>query len=88
MPACKVDDPSSINYLESDTLWINPKANEIPHNSTYQDKSTNLYINNMCPPEYAELDGKSTFRNINHTQGPCYASTNIMGKPFHKLYDV
>ena len=74
-----------MNYLESDTLWINPKANGIPHNSTYQDKNTNLYINNMCPPEYAELDRKSTFRNMNHTQGPCYASTNIMEKPFHKF---
>ena len=88
MPVCKVDDTSAMNYLESDTLWINPKANGIPQNTSYQEKDTHLYINNMCPPEYAELDGKSIFRNTNHTQGPCYASTNIMEKPFQKFDDV
>ena len=69
VPVCKsTDESSSVNYLESDTVWINPNksTSSIPHNLSYQDKSSHLYINKICPPEYSELDGQSSFRNINH----------------------
>ena len=47
-----------------------------------------LYINNMCPPEYAELEGgnsngSTSFRNLNHTApGPCYASTSVLDSQY------
>ena len=74
VPVCKTsDDRSSVNYLESDTVWINPNKSVsgsdsgIPHNLSYQDKSSHLYINNICPPEYSELEGRPHYtRNINH----------------------
>ena len=87
VPVCKSsDDQAGSGYLESDTVWINPakSVSSIPsHNLSYQDKSSHLYINKICPPEYSELDGRSSYRNINHcspSQGQYYASTNIMDK--------
>ena len=92
VPVCKSSDESSgggsVNYLESDTVWINPNksvsGSGVPHNLSYQDKTSHLYINKICPPEYSELDGRSSYRNINHctpsSQGQYYASTNIMDK--------
>ena len=47
-----------------------------------------LYINNMCPPEYAELEGgnsngSTSFRNLNHTAPwPCYASTSVLDSQY------
>ena len=94
VPVCKTsDDRSSVNYLESDTVWINPKKSAsgsddgILHNLSYPDQSSHLYINKICPPEYSELESRASYRNLNHCtpshqaasqQGQYYASSNIM----------
>ena len=75
-------------------MWINPNKSvtSLPQHVAYhQDKSSlqhqqqHLYINKICPPDYSELEGRSSYRNINHcsqssSQGQYYASTNIMDK--------
>lgn len=70
-----------MNYLESDTLWINSKtglSNGESLNNYPPKKVPHLFINNMCVPEYAELDGvKETYMNtMAAVQGP-YASTDL-----------
>ena len=77
------DGSSPLNYLESDTLWINPKSKLLVQTSE-ENKGSHLYINNMNPPEYAELEGgkkESALRNMNHTSSPCYASTSVTASP-------
>ena len=66
VPVCKASDESaSVNYLESDTVWINPSKGPGPRYDP--DTSSHLYINKICPPEYSELDtDRSSYRNINH----------------------
>ena len=67
VPVCKgSDESSSVNYLESDTVWINPSKGPGPRYPD-PDTSSHLYINKICPPEYSELDtDRSSYRNINH----------------------
>ena len=91
MPVCKQSEESPQSYLESDTVWINP------HKPTgcYPDNS-HLYINKICPPEYSELEGRASYRNLNHCtpqhqpgqQGQYYASSNIMDQLTHSLHST
>ena len=75
VPVCKgSDESSSVNYLESDTVWINPSKGPGPRYPD-PDTSSHLYINKICPPEYSELDtDRSSYRNINH----CSQVVNIL----------
>ena len=38
VPVCKVEDGSGRNFLESDTLWINPKASGLSHSQQGTEK--------------------------------------------------
>ena len=78
MPVCKQSEESPQSYLESDTVWINPGK----PSGSYQDNS-HLYINQICPPEYSELESRAAYRKPAHCSpsqqaGQYYASSNIM----------
>ncbi|XP_023345645.1 uncharacterized protein LOC111714717 [Eurytemora carolleeae] len=88
-------DNNSLTCMESDTLWINPKATGLSMYGSYHEKPTHLYINSVYPPEYAELQQTNqkinqgptdkTFQDSNYLpQGPCYASTDLMEQSFNK----
>ena len=85
VPVCKQSEESPQSYLESDTVWINPGK----PSGSYQDNS-HLYINQICPPEYSELESRAAYRNPAHCSpsqqaGQYYASSNIMDHLGHSL---
>jgi hypothetical protein len=73
----KIGESSSLNYMESDTMWINPKA---ANSQLIYGAPQHLYINNLYPPEYAELDQGSR-----HQHDTCYASTNLLDQPYNQV---
>jgi hypothetical protein len=68
----KLVESSSLNYMESDTMWIHPKCAP-PH--------AHLYINNLYPPEYAELDQA----RLTGQHDTCYASTDLLEQHYNQV---
>ena len=66
----KLVESANLNYMESDTMWINPA------------KHTHLYVNNLYPPEYAELDQARLASGHHDT---CYASTDLLEQHFNQV---
>ena len=85
VPVYKVDDMSNMNYLESDTVWINTSSKH-GLGTNYHQKNSHLFINDLCAPEYTEVDRvKGNYlNNVKTVQGP-YASTNLMEQHFSKM---
>jgi hypothetical protein len=69
----KLVESCSLNYLESDTMWIQPKST-----GSYGEKPTHLYINSLYPPEYAELDQA-------RQHDTCYASTDLLEQHYNQV---
>jgi hypothetical protein len=68
----KLVESSSLNYMESDTMWIHPKCAPPP---------SHLYINNLYPPEYAELDQA----RLTGQHDTCYASTDLLEQHYNQV---
>ena len=85
VPVYKVDDMSNMNYLESDTVWINTSSKH-GLGTNYHQKHSHLFINDLCAPEYTEVARvKGNYlNNVKTVQGP-YASTNLMEQHFSKM---
>ncbi len=69
----KLVESSSLNYMESDTMWIHPKCAPPP--------PSHLYINNLYPPEYAELDQA----RLTGQHDTCYASTDLLEQHYNQV---
>ena len=82
-PCCSVGgklvESSSLNYMESDTMWINPKTGVQPPLPP-----AHLYMNSLYPPEYAELDqARLTAQHDN-----CYASTDLLEQHYNQVKQI